>query len=201
MGRQATWTEPDLLGAAMGVFRRKGFAQTTVRDLQEATGLHPGSLYKAYGSKDRLFAAAMRAYNEQVVEARIARHLLREDDPLAGIRSFFTSTFEKRAWPDPGCLVTNTAIEGFGLDPGARDEVSTGLDLIERGLTGALRRAQAIGQLPASAPLARLAARLLTLYQGLLVLVRSGAPRPKLRAIAADVVESLALTPEKGRKR
>lgn len=188
-----------MLAAAMGMFRRKGFAQTTVRDLKDATGLHPGSLYHVYGSKDGLFAAALRAYNARVVEERIAAHLNRDDDPLRGVRSFFTSTFEKRAWPDPGCLVTNTAIEGFGLDPAARDGVRAGLELIERGLERALRRAKLAGQLPASAPITALAARLLALYQGLLVLVRSGAPKSKLRAITDDAMQSLVSARGKGR--
>ena len=200
MGRQPTWSEEELLGAAMGVFRRKGFAHTTVRDLQEVTGLHPGSLYNAYGSKEGLFAAALCAYNERVVDRRVATHLSREDDPLKGIRSFFTSTFERCEWPDPGCLVTNTAIEGVGLDPAARAHVWVGLERIERGLEEALRRGQAGGQLPASPPAAALAARLLTLYQGLLVLVRSGAPRPKLRAIVDDAMQSLTPSRTKGRR-
>ncbi len=201
MGRQATWNEADLLGEAMAVFRRKGFAQTTVRDLEAATGLHPGSLYKAYGSKDGLFAAALRAYTKRVVEARIAAHLMREDDPLAGIRSFFTSTFECRTRPDPGCLVTNTAIEGFSLDAAARDEVRAGLARIERGLAGALERARTRGQVAPSANVGSLATRLLTLYQGLLVLVRSGAPTRKLRAITGDAIRSVAHPATKGQAR
>src|SRR5690349_23206383 len=94
MGRRPTRTEPELLGAVMAVFRRKGFAHTSVRDLESATGLHPGSLYKAYGSKEGLFAAAVAAYNDQVVAGRVRTHLDAADPPLPGIHAFFTSTFD-----------------------------------------------------------------------------------------------------------
>lgn len=201
MGRPSVWNEPELLTSAMAVFRRKGFAQTTVRDLQEATDLHPGSLYKAYGSKKGMFGAALSAYTERVVASRIAAHLEREDDPLGGIRSYFASTFEGRSHPDPGCLVTNTAIEGYSLDPAARAAVSAGLESSEGGFLRALKRARAKGQISRSANVETLAVRLLVLYQGLLVLVRAGTPKARLAAISDDIMCSIGATTKKGRRR
>jgi AcrR family transcriptional regulator len=193
MARPQTWDEEELLKGVMALFREKGFAQTSVRDLERVTRLHPGSLYKAYGSKDGLFVAALRAYNQRVVALRVETHLTAPVDALAGIRSFFTSTFEDGApvRTEPGCLVTNTAIEGFSLETEARSEVAAGLGAIERGLSRAVERARASGQLDTDAGTASIAAQLLALYQGVLVLVRSGAPRAKLSAITRDGLRSV----------
>ena len=191
MGRPQTWNEPDLLAAVMAVFREKGFSQTTLRDIGRATGLHPGSIYQAYGSKDGLFAATLRAYCERVVASRVQEHLVQSDDPVQGIRSFFHSTFDERPRSRQGCLITNTAIEGFSLEPKARSAVAAGLEAIERGLEAALVRAQEHGQIAASAPVRRLAAQLLALYQGVLVLVRAGSARDKLTAITDDGLQSI----------
>lgn len=186
MGRRPTWTEPELLGAVMALFRRKGFVDTSVRDLEEATGLHPGSLYRAYGSKEALFAAALSHYNEQVVARRVHTHLDEAEPPLSGIYSFFSSTFESDEEANLGCLLTNTAVESRVLASPARVGVATGLDLIESGFVRVLDRASRAGHLARAASAERLAAQLLALYQGVLVLVRFGTPKAKL----ADIVEN-----------
>jgi TetR/AcrR family transcriptional repressor of nem operon len=191
VGRQQSWNEHELLGRVMAVFRAKGFSQTTVRDLCEATGLHPGSIYKAYGNKDGLFAAVLRAYCERVVRARVQTHLTDSEDPLQGIRSFFTSTFEKSPHPDQGCLITNSAVDGVSLEPEARAAVSAGLETIERGLEGALVRMQKSGQIPASTSPRRVAAQLLALYQGVLVLLRARTTAANLRSLIDDGLLSI----------
>jgi TetR/AcrR family transcriptional repressor of nem operon len=198
MGRPSSFDAPALISAVMPVFRRKGFGHTTLKDLERATGLHPGSLYNAYESKEGLFQACLDTYLERVVEGRIAQHL-EQGDALEGLYRYFTSTFEVPAWPDPGCLVTNTAVEGANLDARAQRFVQHALAIIERALLRALRRAQAQGRLSRSTPVRALAAQLLTLYQGVLVLVRAGMPKARLRRIVAGTFTSLQLHPKRGR--
>lgn len=41
-------------------FRNTGYEGTSIDDLVQATGLHRGSLYKAFGSKRGLFVLALR---------------------------------------------------------------------------------------------------------------------------------------------
>lgn len=191
MGRPTTWTEPQLFAALVPLFHRKGFAQTSLKDIEQATGLHPGSIYKAYGSKEALFQAAVRAYNEQVVARRVRTFLHEAADPLAVIRQFFTSTLDAPDDPNPGCLLTNTAVESFALDPGIRPAVAAGLEHIESGLRHALERARAAAQLDPSTSLDDTAAQLLALYQGVLVLIRFGTPRAKVAAVIDQALPAL----------
>ncbi|WP_416418274.1 TetR/AcrR family transcriptional regulator [Paenarthrobacter aromaticivorans] len=183
MGRKQSWDQAEVLASAMRLFRRRGYLGASVRDLEEATGLHPGSLYRAFKNKDELFSAALDVYNDKVVQARVQTHLRESDDAVAGIRSFFTSAFENGIDPDPGCLLTNTAVESFSV-PQALPGVQRGLDLIEAGFTEALTRA---GRAEAEV----LAVQLLALYQGLLVLVRAGAPATKLHTITESAIASI----------
>jgi AcrR family transcriptional regulator len=191
MGRLQTWNEDHLLGAVMAVFREKGFSQTTVRDIGHATGVHPGSIYKVYGDKEGLFTAALRAYCERVVKARVQAHLVDNPDPLVGVRSFFTSTFEKSPRPEQGCLITNSAVDGLSVGPEARAEVSAGLGSIERGFESALRRMKARGMIDSSQSIPRLAALLLALYQGVLLLLRARTTTAKLDGIIEDGLQSI----------
>lgn len=191
MGRRQTWSEPELLRAAMAVFRRKGFAHTSVRDLEEATGLHPGSLYKAYANKEGLFTAALAAYNEHVAAERVRVHLDRADPPLPGLHAFFSSTFDGDEEANPGCLLTNTAIEAPALAGVGRDGVAAGLELIEAGFRRLLDRAVDRGDLDPATPTAERAAELLAFYQGVLVLVRFGTSPAKLAGIVAHALPAL----------
>jgi TetR/AcrR family transcriptional regulator, transcriptional repressor for nem operon len=191
VGRRATWTEPELLRTVMAVFRRKGFAHTSVRDLEEATGLHPGSLYKAYGNKEGLFTAALAAYNEQVAAHRVRIHLDETDPPLRGLHAFFVSTFDGDAEANPGCLLTTTAVEAPALAGVGRDGVAAGLELIEAGFRRLLERAVAAGDLAPATPAEQRAAELMALYQGVLVLVRFGTAPAKLAGIVDHALPAL----------
>jgi AcrR family transcriptional regulator len=203
MGRKQTWDEEELLSRVMALFRRRGYGETSLQHIELATGLHPGSLYKAYGSKEGLFVRAMAAYNERVVEARVRMHLDGATAPLDGIRDYFRSTYDGVAPNDPGCLLTNTAIEAAHVGDDARALVTRGFNTIERGFARAIARAQDCGEVDRDVAPRRAPAALCALYQGLLVLVRFGAPRAKLAATTDAALAILASNDmqKKGRRR
>lgn len=60
MGRNRTFIEADIVAQCAEVFRSTGYEGTSIDDLVQATGLHRGSLYKAFGSKRGLFVLALR---------------------------------------------------------------------------------------------------------------------------------------------
>lgn len=163
-----------MLGSLVRLFRVRGFAGVSVRELEAASGVHATSLYKAYGNKEGLFAAALLAYNEKVVRGRIREHLESDGSPLAGIRSYFASLLRPEIDDDPGCLLTNSAVECYALEASARAEVAAGLNAIRSALERALERAQRRGEVRSSLVPSEAALQLLALYQGVLVLVRFG---------------------------
>src|ERR1700692_295496 len=54
--------EDALLEAALKTFWQNGFAATSMIDVAEATGVQRGSLYNAYGDKERLFLLPFDPY-------------------------------------------------------------------------------------------------------------------------------------------
>src|SRR5438132_10173824 len=57
--------EPDVaLGKALDLFRKGGFAATSLDDLSAATGMNRPSLYGAFGDKRELFIKSYRRYRE-----------------------------------------------------------------------------------------------------------------------------------------
>ncbi|PKO71286.1 MAG: TetR family transcriptional regulator [Betaproteobacteria bacterium HGW-Betaproteobacteria-14] len=64
-----------LLGVAVREFSRKGFARTSIRDIAQAAGIQPGSVYHHFASKEDLFIAAHSTGMREVaraVEAAVA---------------------------------------------------------------------------------------------------------------------------------
>jgi TetR/AcrR family transcriptional repressor of nem operon len=55
MARPREFVEELAIDAAAGVFCRHGYTATSIEQLVEATGVHRGSLYAAFGSKRGLF--------------------------------------------------------------------------------------------------------------------------------------------------
>ncbi len=60
MGRNRSFNESEVVDLAAKQFLATGYEATSIDDLVAATGLHRGSLYKAFGSKRGLFVAALK---------------------------------------------------------------------------------------------------------------------------------------------
>lgn len=60
MGRNRSFDESEVVDRAARQFLATGYEATSLDDLVAATGLHRGSLYKAFGSKRGLFVAALK---------------------------------------------------------------------------------------------------------------------------------------------
>ena len=60
MGRPRGFDEPEVVASAAATFVEHGYEGTSIDVLVAATGLHRGSLYKAFGSKRGIFLAALR---------------------------------------------------------------------------------------------------------------------------------------------
>jgi len=72
MGRPRGFDEQDVVAAAARLFTRLGYEATSVDDLVGATGLHRGSLYKAFGSKRGIFLAALHRSVDHDLPARLS---------------------------------------------------------------------------------------------------------------------------------
>src|SRR3977135_611968 len=80
--------EDAALEAALKTFWQNGFAATSMIDVAEATGVQRGSLYNAYGDKERLFLLAFERYAGRFLDS--ARRALSSPDPAVGLTALFT---------------------------------------------------------------------------------------------------------------
>ncbi|MCH1929022.1 TetR/AcrR family transcriptional regulator [Shewanella sp. A25] len=62
--RNAEFDRAQVLRGAMIAFMHKGYTKTSMQDLTQATGLHPGSIYCAFDNKRGLLIAAIEQYQQ-----------------------------------------------------------------------------------------------------------------------------------------
>ena len=62
MGRPKNFSREEVLEKATPVFWKKGFADTSLQDLERATGVNKSGLYAEFRDKEDLFVACLRYY-------------------------------------------------------------------------------------------------------------------------------------------
>jgi len=191
MPRPLTIDNAAVLDRAVEILWRDGCDSVSIRDLERVCGLKAPSLYQRFESRDSLVAAAIDRYVTTVVAARVRRHLTDGDDPITGIRSFFTSVLEPFPGEDVprGCLLTSTTGQRALIAPPIRRAVEAGLGAIEQGFCAAIERSLEAGDLVATTEPATLALALLAAFEGVLLLTRLG--RVDLRPSVDALLDAL----------
>ncbi|PWR21813.1 TetR/AcrR family transcriptional regulator [Zavarzinia compransoris] len=185
MARPVEFELDQALDAAVEAFRHQGFAGTSIKALERATGLSSGSLYNSFGDKDVIFQQVLGRYVDTVVARRLARHL-GQGDPLDGLRALFMTLLDEPGGGSFGCLLTNTAVEFGPAGSEALAGLHRGFKAQEDAFLAAIERLS-----PGRADAASAARRLLALYQGILVLIRAGYPKEALREAIAFEFDGL----------
>lgn len=99
----------------MCVFWRKGFEAASLTDLCQATGLHKGSIYQAFGDKHQLFMRALNHYSEKEFNEVLAV-VSHDVSPLTNIYAVVEKICSI-ADDGRGCLMVNTMVEMSNHDP------------------------------------------------------------------------------------
>lgn len=194
MGRAREFDEAQALSASLGQFWRQGYRATSVKDLEQATGLKPGSLYHAFGSKRELFLRVLDHYVSGVIQTRVSSYLEEDGPPLALLREFMTSAYAHVGPDSPSmaCLLINTAIELGTEDAEVHTRVARGMKLVERGMARQLMRAQCAGEIGAQVDVRAAARQLAVTFQGILVASRMTTRRAPLYALTDHALAQLS---------
>ena len=141
MGRKALYNRDEILEQAIDPFWRNGFSDTSIRQLEEATGLNPGSLYHHFTNKEGIFCAVLEHYVDQHLLQRLESYLA-QHSPLEGLRLFFTTSYRQddiQAYRC-GCLLVLAISESYR--PALAPAIKSGLEKLERAFTRQLTLAK-----------------------------------------------------------
>ena len=174
----------DALEKAMEVFWAKGYEATSMTDLTTAMGINKGSLYNAYGGKEKLFIKALSKYDAERHRKTLAT-LDAMENPVEAIAFLFDALIEQSQSDRDrkGCLLVNTALELPAHNEKVSTLVASSLEEIESFFRRQIARARTRAQLPDNVDPDATAKGLLALVMGLRVLARGAVPADSLNAI------------------
>lgn len=119
MGRPKGFERNEVLQKAIQVFWKKGFADTSVQDLEKATGVNKSGLYSEFNDKQDLFLACLEYYVHQSVAVPT---LLKEPLGWKNIENFLT--MNQTCSGRKGCFGVNT-IRELGILPAKAHAILT----------------------------------------------------------------------------
>ena len=127
MGRPKKFNREGVLDRAIPVFWKHGFANTTVQDLEHATGVNKSGLYTEFKDKEDLFLASLERY----AQTRGAEILTAQPLGWGNIERFLRLGFgcddDQR-----GCFAVNSMRELAGLPGEAREIISSAQQKLTR---------------------------------------------------------------------
>ena len=172
------------LDGAVRVFRERGYHATSVTDLQEATALAAGSIYKAFKDKRAVFLAALDRYVSRREEARGAA-LLSSGTGRDGLREFLNAYVELSSGAEGrlGCLVVASAVELATFDDELARRIKGALSRSETLLADLIRKGQADGSVTSDFDGEAAARLMLCIMQGMRVIGKTGRTKEEMTAV------------------
>jgi AcrR family transcriptional regulator len=184
--------QPDIaLGKALDLFRKDGFAATSLDDLSAATGMNRPSLYGAFGDKRELY---IKSYARYRADARAAmQEIFRDGMPIRKrLERIFAVALDiylsGEAGPR-GCFTVMTAGSEAVADPEIRAMVLEGLTELDKAFAACFRLAREKSELPASADPVVLAQLASATIHTIAIRARARVPRKELEVIVKGAIE------------
>ncbi|AOS64693.1 TetR/AcrR family transcriptional regulator [Actinoalloteichus hymeniacidonis] len=191
MPRPRKFDEQAVLAAAQALFWRKGYADTSIQDLTEATGLRPQSLYGAFGNKHELFLRILddyRAWQSSELEAALAAN----PSPWNGLLQAVTfDSSESLALPPQGCLMASSVSALSAKDEQVRQRAIESFDQALALFTRQIIRAQECGEVNDDLDAEQAARTLISIRFGIEALHKSGIDEAELRRVKTAAVQMI----------
>ncbi|MDO6667811.1 TetR/AcrR family transcriptional regulator [Paracoccus sp. 1_MG-2023] len=187
----ASYDRDTALDAAMGLFWAQGYHATSLKDLEHALQMRPGSIYAAFHSKEALFRATIDRY-----AARMAHDLetLIADapSPIAALQAHLLGLADLAPCdkPSTACMLVKSLLEVSAGDE-LRRAIMDQLDRIEALLTQAVTRAAQLGEIPRDSDAGRIARRLQTYIFGLKIQAQRESDPERMHSLCADLADEI----------
>jgi TetR/AcrR family transcriptional repressor of nem operon len=197
MARPRQFDEQNAVISATGLFWRRGYHATSVRDLGDELKLTPSSLYRTFTDKHTLFLRALDHYRA-TESAQARRRLDTADRPVRDVLRewmLWLVTCPADGEPARGCFVVNTATELGTTDEKVRQRTEAAFEVTRQALRSVLAEGRDRGELSDDLDPDGAAELLFTTVLGLRVRERAGHDRARLTTAIDLAIRALGPTP------
>ena len=146
--RSAEFDREQVLRAAMDAFICKGYGKTSMQDLKQATGLHPGSIYCAFTNKRGLLLAALEHYRAER-SAEFETFFEGKATVLEGVEAYLAGVLDECERDEiRDCLLQKALSELSRQDDEVEALIGSMLTDWQSAFTAKLKLAQQQGEIP-----------------------------------------------------
>ncbi len=191
MANTVKFCRQQVIKQAMTLFWIQGFQATSTRMLQDATGLKPGSLYAAFGSKRGLTEEVLEYYADEMAN-QLDATTRQTGSFLAGLQEFFCSAIEQAKNQGNAICLLNKALTESANDGDTLIKAQCLLAATENRIATQLEQAMAVGELTSSRTAQQLAQQVQIQIMGLRSYLCAN-PSAEPRALVAQVFSLAAL--------
>jgi AcrR family transcriptional regulator len=190
-GRPRAYQPEIALGKALDLFRKDGFAATSLDDLSAATGMNRPSLYGAFGDKRELY---IKSYQRYRADARAAMIDIFGDElpirkRLEKIYAVALDIYLSGEAGPRGCFTVMTAASEAVADPDIRAMVLEGFVELDKAFASCFHLARENGELPVTADPMALAQIASATIHTIAIRARARVPRKELEAIVKGAID------------
>ena len=192
MSRTALYNRHDSLERALKLFWQKGFHATSLKDIEGALDMRPGSIYAAFGSKDGLFQEALDYYARSGL-TELERILSQQPSPLLGLAAYLRQMggIRDKELPSRACMLVKSLLELGAREQAALQKVEMLLAGMETRFAGYFIEAQRVGEMDSELDPLRLARRLQAEVMGLRAFAQRNVDSAAVHALAEDMALSI----------
>ncbi|MCK7545226.1 TetR/AcrR family transcriptional regulator [Marinobacter bryozoorum] len=193
MPRIAKYDREKALEDAVRLFWERGYGGASMKQIEQALDMRPGSLYATFGNKDGLFREALAVYTGRMSNS-MGRALEESPTIMEGIFTYLRSLTEQITAPDSparACLVVKTLLEVTSDQPELRDLVNRRLREVEDYLAELFERAREQGELKPGVESRRLARLVQSQIMGLRSLAQRDIDTDSVKNLTEDIITAL----------
>ena len=192
MKRARPYDRETALNAAVHLFWTKGYHATSLKDLEAALHMKPGSIYAAFSSKEALYLAALERFF-LTFRAAFACDVQDAKSPLEAMSNYLLQLARSRSEVPKGkaCMLIKTIIDTTATDAAIADRANGYIEQMQVDFAAAFDRAKAIGELPPELDSRRLARRYQSNINALRIELHRSLGQAELTALAEDMVQDL----------
>lgn len=177
---------------ATALFWKKGFHATSMRNLQNAIDMRPGSIYASFGSKEELFKATLQYYTDTTL-SQLNACTESAPSPLEALKMFIRNAVIGSSASSPCgiCMLVKTVSELTEENADILAESKQLLTTIKEAFTALLEQAKENGELDQSQDPKRLACFLQMQLMGLFVYAHANNGETRANELIDDIFTCL----------
>lgn len=148
MSKKSKFNREEAVANATNLYWEKGYHATSMRNLQDAIDMRPGSIYAEFGSKDGVFKASLQHYAQISIE-QLQNVRAESSSPLNALKTFVKQAVIESQTNSPSsmCMLAKTVAELTEEQAELLNIAREALNSVEAQFANLIKEAQEIGEI------------------------------------------------------